>query len=96
MPCWLKSPSLISLEVMAPKSFPLAPALAVSFTTAPLSFSATASASAFCRASSAFRAFSCSFMVFMASAVAGTASFRGSRKLRAYPSATSTICPFFP
>ena len=35
------------------------------------------------RASSALFAFSCRRMVFMASAVAGTASFRGRRKLRA-------------
>ena len=44
---------------------------------------AVASASAFSAASWAFLAFSCIFMVLTFSAVAGTASFRGRRKLRA-------------
>ena len=83
MPYCFWSPSEISLVVTAPKSLPLLPALAVSFTWHSLSFSAMASASAFSRASSAFLAFSFRFMVLMASAVAGMAIFRGRRKFRA-------------
>ena len=71
------------MEVTAPNSRPPAPALAVSLTTQSLSLAAIASASAFSAASWAFLAFSCIFMVLTFSAVAGTASFRGRRKLRA-------------
>ena len=81
-PYWAFRPSEISLLVTAPNSLPPLPALALIFTGQFSSFPAISWASAFSRASSAFRAFSFRFMVLMASAVAGTASFRGRRKFR--------------
>jgi len=73
------SASEISLPVMAPKSLPFAPPLAVIFTVQLRSLSAVSTAAARFAASSARRAFSLRFMVLMASAVAGMASLRGSR-----------------
>ena len=81
---------------MEPNSRPPWPALARSFTWQPLSCSAAAIACAFSSASRACLALSCIFMVFTFSAVASTASLRGRRKLRPYPSDTSTIWPFLP
>ena len=95
-PCCWERHSEISLAVTAPNRRPPSPALAATFTVSPSSFLDRASASAFSAASWALRAFSCCFMVFTFSAVARTASFRGSRKFRAYPSETSTIWPFLP
>ena len=95
-PCWAARASEISLAVTAPNRRPPSPALAATFTVRLSSFLARASASAFSAASWALRAFSCCFMVLILSAVAETASFRGRRKLRAYPSDTSTIWPFLP
>ena len=83
MPCWAWRASAISLLVTAPNSRPPLPPLATTLTVSSLSLAAVASASAFSAASWAFLAFSCIFMVLMFSAVAGTASLRGRRKLRA-------------
>ena len=90
------SPSEISLLVTEPKRRPPWPALATIFTGQSLSRPDSSTAAARSSASRARRALSCIFMVLMFSALASTASLRGSRKLRAYPSETSTIWPFLP
>ena len=65
--------------VTAPNSLPSLPPLAAIFTWQPCSFSAMASAAALASASALALALSRSFMVFTASAVAGTATPWGIR-----------------
>ena len=75
--------SVLGSMLIDPKSRPPSPPLAWMMTWMDSSAAARRSASARSAASRSRLAFSWSFMVLRFSAVAGTASFRGRRKLRA-------------